>query len=132
VFRLYHDYIKTLYPKEFGYKYIIPHLLTVAGEAAKRSIDSKIMLIGLLIAIIYPLFRHNFLLSSSTVFMFSIHKASTGPSKINHFRFGSIEEAKFLNFTGNTPSNHSWDTESKEPYNWSIVIDFGLILHIST
>jgi hypothetical protein len=27
-------------------------------------------------------------LSSSTVFMFSIHTASTGPSKINHFLSG--------------------------------------------
>lgn len=33
--------------------------------------------------IISPLLRHSFLLSSSTVFMFSIHTASTGPSNMN-------------------------------------------------
>ena len=34
---------------------------------------------------ISPLLRHSFLLSSSTVFMFSIHTASTGPSNTYHF-----------------------------------------------
>ena len=34
---------------------------------------------------ISPDTRHSFLLSSSTVFMFSIHTASTGPSNIIHF-----------------------------------------------
>ena len=37
---------------------------------------------------ISPLLRQSFLLSSSTVFMFSIHMASTGPSNRNHFLFG--------------------------------------------
>ena len=37
---------------------------------------------------ISPLMRHNFLLSSSTVFMLSIHIASTGPSKMSHLRSG--------------------------------------------
>ena len=32
--------------------------------------------------------KHTFLLSSNTVFMFSIQIASTGPSKISHFRSG--------------------------------------------
>lgn len=34
---------------------------------------------------ISPELRHSFLLSSSTVFMFSIHTASTGPSNMYHF-----------------------------------------------
>ena len=34
---------------------------------------------------ISPLVRQSFLLSSSTVFMFSIHTASTGPSNRYHF-----------------------------------------------
>lgn len=34
---------------------------------------------------ISPELRHNFLLSSSTVFMFSIQTASTGPSNMYHF-----------------------------------------------
>ncbi len=37
-------------------------------------------------AMISPDMRHNFLFSSSTVFMLSIHSESTGPSKISHFR----------------------------------------------
>ena len=35
-------------------------------------------------AMISPELRHSFLLSSSTVFMFSIQMASTGPSKMTH------------------------------------------------
>lgn len=35
--------------------------------------------------IISPELRHSFLLSSSTVFMFSIQMASTGPSNTYHF-----------------------------------------------
>ena len=35
---------------------------------------------------ISPETRQSFLLSSSTVFMFSIHMASTGPSKTIHCR----------------------------------------------
>lgn len=34
---------------------------------------------------ISPELRHSFLLSSSTVFMFSIQMASTGPSNMYHF-----------------------------------------------
>lgn len=62
--------------------------LTVAGEATSRSMGSKIRLICGDIWMISPLMRQSFLLSSSTVFMFSIHTASTGPSKISHFLSG--------------------------------------------
>lgn len=61
---------------------------TVAGEAASRSSGSKMRLMELDICMISPLMRHNFLLSSSTVFMLSIQMASTGPSNINHLRSG--------------------------------------------
>lgn len=37
-----------------------------------------------------------FLLSSSTVFMFSIQTASTGPSKISHLRSGVCEDEQHL------------------------------------
>ncbi|TNN79443.1 hypothetical protein EYF80_010257 [Liparis tanakae] len=63
-------------------------LLTVAGDATSRSMGSKMRLICGDIWMISPLIRHSFLLSSSTVFMFSIHTASTGPSKISHFLSG--------------------------------------------
>ena len=59
---------------------------TVAGEAASRSMGSKMRLVVGASWMISPDMRHSFLLSSSTVFMFSIHTASTGPSKISHFR----------------------------------------------
>ena len=42
---------------------------------------------------ISPLVKHNFLLSSNTVFMFSIHTASTGPSKIYHLLSGDVLDA---------------------------------------
>ena len=47
---------------------------------------SKIRLVMGGRAMISPDMRHNFLFSSRTVFMLSIHSESTGPSKINHFR----------------------------------------------
>ena len=61
---------------------------TVAGEATSRSMGSKMRLVVGASWIISPLIRHSFLLSSSTVFMFSIQMASTGPSKISHLRSG--------------------------------------------
>lgn len=45
------------------------------------------------ILMISPELRHSFLLSSSTVFMFSIHKASTGPSNMYHFLMVSAAAA---------------------------------------
>ena len=47
-------------------------------------------------AMISPELRHSFLLSSSTVFMFSIQMASTGPSKMTHLRSGLVSRAAFL------------------------------------
>jgi hypothetical protein len=60
-----------------------PQRETVAGDAAARSPTSKIMDIVPLMAMISELGRHSFLLSSSTVFMFSIQMASTGPSRMH-------------------------------------------------
>ena len=42
---------------------------------------------------ISPLVRQSFLLSSNTVFMFSIQTASTGPSKTYHFLSGVMLDA---------------------------------------
>ena len=44
----------------------MPHLLTVAGDATAKSATSKIMFIKPDMAMISPLFRHSFLLSSNT------------------------------------------------------------------
>lgn len=58
----------------------MPQRETVAGEATARSATSKIMRCRSVSFMISPLERQSFLLSSRTVFMFSIHTASTGPS----------------------------------------------------
>ena len=58
--------------------YTMPQRETVAGEATARSMGSKMRFITGDIAMISPLIRQSFLLSSSTVFMFSIQMASTG------------------------------------------------------
>ena len=47
-----------------------------------------------------------FLLSSSTVFMFSIHNASMGPSKITHFRVSVWSDAYSRKVLAQIPSVH--------------------------
>lgn len=92
-------------PSCFVYKKTIPQRETVAGEAWERSYTSNIMVIQLVSLIIYPLVKHSFLLSSNTVFMFSIHTASTGPSKTTHFlSLTSDYYAHFLMRIATTPS----------------------------
>lgn len=56
------------------------YLDTVAGEATFKSSTSNTINCKGVSRIISPEVRHNFLLSSSTVFIFSIQTASTGPS----------------------------------------------------
>jgi hypothetical protein len=68
-------------PSWSGCKYTMPVRDTVAGDALTKSSTSNIMVIHCVSRIFWPLVRHNTLLSSNTVFMFSIHTASTGPSK---------------------------------------------------
>ena len=77
-------------PRAVGSMYTMPHRLTVAGEATARSSTSNIMVIWFDSWMISPLTRHSFLLSSSTVFMFSIQMASTGPSNTIHFLSGLV------------------------------------------
>ena len=75
-------------------------------EACDRSIVSKIRDIGLDIWMISPLIKQSFLLSSSTVFMFSIHRASMGPSNTTHFLSGVSVEANSRNVLATIPSVH--------------------------
>ena len=77
--------MKGLNPNILGSRYTIPHLLTVAGLATARSWTSNIIVIASVSLMISPLLRQSFLLSSRTVFMFSIQTASTGPSNTYHF-----------------------------------------------
>jgi hypothetical protein len=59
--------------------------VSLPGEAVDTSLDSKRRLVLLGILIISPDMRQSFLFSSSTVFRFSIHSGSIGPSNISHF-----------------------------------------------
>ena len=86
---------------------------------------------------ISPELRQSFLLSSSTVFMFSIQMASTGPSKTIHLL--SPASARLLVVlrawrmsTEPMPSVHSCVCRSNSPYSWPIVIDFGLRMYAMT
>lgn len=102
-----HVSITGYHPKWTGYRYTIPHRETVAGEATAKSLTSNniVKVAGNFIR--WPLDKHNILLSSSTVFKFSIHNASTGPSNSIHF-FVSVPSATLvLTIAATIPSVHS-------------------------
>ena len=80
-------------------------------EAWERSNVSNMRLMAEDIWMTSPLMRHNFLLSSRTVFMFSIHTASMGPSNTTHFRPGISLEANSRKVFAVTPSDH-WKIKS--------------------
>ena len=65
--------------------YTMPLRETVAGEATERSSTSKSSETCDGIAMRSPLISVSSLLSSSTVFIDSIHSVSTGPSSSSHF-----------------------------------------------
>lgn len=89
------------------------------------------MVIPFISFIIYPLVRHSFLLSSSTVFMFSIQTASTGPSNVIHLLWPSYSDMHLRMSRGSTPSDHDLDIGSRRPYRESVVIDLGFSRIIS-
>jgi hypothetical protein len=70
--------------------------------------------------------KHSFLLSSRTVFMFSIQMASTGPSKSIHFRLELSSLMQMRISTQRMPSCHSCVFSSNLPYSCPIVMDLGL------
>ena len=107
---------------------IIPHRLTVAGEATARSSTSNCMQIVGESLIISPLTKQSFLLSSKTVFMFSIQIASTGPSHTIHFLSSLSSFVQVRTIVERIPSVHSCVFSSKLPYSWPIVIDLGFII----
>ena len=80
------------------------NLETVAGEATLRLSTSNIIVIVGRIFIISPDVRQSFLLSSNTVFMFSIHTASTGPSKMYQRLFKSAAAIPALSNVEKIPS----------------------------
>ena len=79
---LHHVSIRGLHPRFDGEMKIIPVLDTVAGEALLRFSTSKTILQFSDIGILSAFAKVRILLSSKTVFRFSIQIASTGPSQI--------------------------------------------------
>jgi len=111
--------------------YTIPHLETVAGEATARSCTSKraFMVLGLSL-MRSPLGRHSVQLSSSTVFMFSIQMASTGPSNITHFLSSVVSPTACRMSVEASPSVHSLVSRLYSPYSSPILMHFGLRMYV--
>jgi len=85
------------------------------------------ILIPLCNLILSPFDKHNIILSSKTLFIFSTQKESTGPSKHTQYLYlGYIFTVYYLNNLLAIPSAQVYATLSKHPYNSSIVIAFGL------
>lgn len=59
--------------------------------------------------------RHSLRLSSKTLFTFSDHILSTGPSKINHFRSCDVDWAYLRKIIGKIPSCHSCELLPNSP-----------------
>ena len=71
---------------------------------------------------ISPLLRQSFLLSSSTVFMFSIQTASTGPSNTYHFLSGVSLATPALINEARIPSVLKNEKDSFEKFSVSYVV----------
>ena len=77
--------------------------------------------------ILSPFAKQSNILSSKTVFIFSIQKESTGPSKITQYLvFGYKLTVYYLSNLLAIPSYQIYVYKSKLPYNSLISIDFGL------
>ena len=68
----------------------------------------------------------NIKIKKRTVFMLSIHTASTGPSQMIHFLSSFVSFEHCLTIVLRIPSVHSCVFSSNEPYSWPIVMLFGL------
>ena len=88
---------------------------TVAGDATAKSMTSKSIFISIFNLMRSPFARHRVMLSSSTVFMFSIHSASIGPSKTVHFRTGVSSLTARRMMVDARPSCHSWVRSLNSP-----------------
>ena len=126
------DRINGRQPSLSASMYTMPQRDTVAGEAKFRSDSSKSIRIQEERWTISPDIRHSFLLSSSTVFRFSIQAGSAGPSRMIHFLSSVVEVAMSLKVVASTPSLHSCVAGSKHPYSWAMVMDLGLMMVVWT
>mmetsp|Transcript_24915 Transcript_24915/g.78450 ORF Transcript_24915/g.78450 Transcript_24915/m.78450 type:complete len:293 (-) Transcript_24915:3241-4119(-) len=106
---------------------MVPTRDTVAGEATARSSTSNTIVIKGDMAIISPEERHIFLLSSSTVFIDSIHRVSTGPSISSHFSSGFSSAHTSRITLASTPSVHSKVLRSYSPYRLAYGTALGLM-----
>lgn len=84
---------------EAGQHVVAPRATSCRGELGRRT--GRRTSVSLMIS---PELRHSFLLSSSTVFMFSIQTASTGPSNMYHFLLVSEAMAPARMRDGKIPS----------------------------
>lgn len=119
-------------PSYSAVKYTIPQRETVAGEATARSITSKSIRIWGRSLIRWPLDKHSVMLSSRTVFMFSIQIASTGPSKTVHIFSSDCSCDAILMILEARPSVHSYETKSTSPYSSPIEIALGFKIFLWT
>jgi len=109
----------------------MPQRETVAGEATDRSCTSNSMRIVVGLSLMRsPLGRHSVQLSSSTVFMFSIQIASTGPSKTTHFLSGVVSVTAVRISVEPRPSDHSPDIRLYSPYSSPILMHLGLNVYV--
>mmetsp|Transcript_2367 Transcript_2367/g.7841 ORF Transcript_2367/g.7841 Transcript_2367/m.7841 type:complete len:207 (-) Transcript_2367:5150-5770(-) len=129
-----HDWTHGRQPRPSDGKYTIPQRETVAGEATARSCTSNNMCILALSLMRSPLARQSVMLSSSTVFMFSIQSASTGPSKTIHWysSFCVVSVTALRIMVEAMPSVHSCVSELTSPYSSPIVMHFGLKTYVLT
>mmetsp|Transcript_2468 Transcript_2468/g.8764 ORF Transcript_2468/g.8764 Transcript_2468/m.8764 type:complete len:208 (-) Transcript_2468:612-1235(-) len=118
-------------PSSSGGTYTMPQRDTVAGDATARSCTSKSMRIVVGLSLMRsPLGRHSVQLSSSTVFMFSIQMASTGPSNTTHLRSSVVSATALRMSVLPRPSVHSLVRRLYSPYSSPILMHLGLNTYV--
>jgi hypothetical protein len=117
-------------PKSVDDTYTIPHRETVAGEALFKFSTSNTILQFSLINIRSPFAKVKILLSSRTVFRFSIQMASTGPSQTIQVKNLDFLSLALAHNYEKTPGVQSSEISDFTPYISSAIIAFGFILFI--
>ena len=113
------------HPRSLALTKMTPARETVAGDALRRSSTSICSVtFGRSIGMRSLLARVRILLSSITVFMFSIHIASTGPSSTSHVKF-FLSLFALRHSCEKMPSVHSPSSRESEPNICGAVIAFG-------
>jgi len=99
------------------------------STCGRRTSNSIRMVVGLSL-MRSPLGRQSVQLSSSTVFMFSIQMASTGPSKTTHFLSGVVSATAERISVDPRPSVHSLVIGLYSPYSSPILMHLGLNVYV--